>query len=196
MAGMVTSVSSMFNSPSRSIDPGTTQRLYLRALSSQDATIAYLSWLNDSVINRFLHLDSLPETTDELSAYIERINSSPTDFLFGVFDAPSHVHVGNIKIGEINWRHSFAEIGVLIGERGFQNLGYATDALQLTIDLAFREFELHKLIAGIHESNENSIRLFEKQGFRLEGIRRKQFIDRAGVRFDGLLYGLFNPRCI
>ena len=73
MAGMVTPVRSMFNSPSHSIDPGTTQTLYLQALSSQDATSAYLSWLNNSMANRFLHLDSLPETTDELSAHIERI---------------------------------------------------------------------------------------------------------------------------
>jgi RimJ/RimL family protein N-acetyltransferase len=81
---------------------------------------------------------------------IERINVSSTDFLFEVFDAPSHVHVGKTNIGEIYWRHAFAEIAVLIGERGFQNLGYATDALQLTINSAFREFEFPKLIAGIH----------------------------------------------
>ena len=167
--------------------------LYLRTLSTQDATDAYLAWLHDSTVNRFLHLDELPSTTLDLAFYIEKMNTSPVDILFGLFDTLTDLHIGNIKIGEINWKHSFAEIGILIGERSFQQRGYATDALQQIIGLAFGELKLYKLIAGINEQNDRSIRLFEKQGFCLEGTRRRQFVDRAGNRFDGLLYGLFNP---
>jgi len=178
---------------SRHIIKSNQSSLYLRTLSIQDATDAYLSWLHDPTVNRFLHLDSLPSSTTDLSFYIEKINASPVDVLLGLFDTLTDLHIGNIKIGEINWKHSFGEIGILIGERDFQQRGYATSALQQTIGLAFEELKLYKLIAGIHEQNKRSIRLFEKHGFCLEGSRRSQYVDRAGNRFDGLLFGLFNP---
>jgi RimJ/RimL family protein N-acetyltransferase len=75
----------------------------------------------------------------DLAFYFEKINASPLDALLELFGTLTDLHIGNIKIGEINWKHSFGEIGILIGERDFQLRGYATGALQQTIGLAFEE---------------------------------------------------------
>jgi ribosomal-protein-alanine N-acetyltransferase len=56
----------------------------------------------------------------DLAIYIEKINASPVDVLLGLFDTLTDLHIGNIEMGEINWKHSFGEIGILIGERHFQ----------------------------------------------------------------------------
>ncbi|MEB8723247.1 GNAT family protein, partial [Bacillus cereus] len=51
--------------------------------------------------------------------------------------------------------------------------GYATEALQLVVDFAFRELKLHRIEAGAMLDNIASIRVLEKVGFKKEGIAKE-----------------------
>lgn len=51
--------------------------------------------------------------------------------------------------------------------------GYTTEALQLVVDFAFRELELHRIEAGAMLANLASIRVLEKMGFKKEGIAKE-----------------------
>ena len=47
----------------------------------------------------------------------------------------------------------------------FRFKGYGTEAVQLSVDFIFREFDLEYIVAGIYEHNQPSINLFTKAGF-------------------------------
>jgi hypothetical protein len=36
---------------------------------------------------------------------------SPNDFLFGIFEKVGGHQIGNIKLGRVNWAHSFGDVG-------------------------------------------------------------------------------------
>ena len=84
-------------------------------------------------------------------------------------------HIGNIKLGPIHWLHRRADLSLFIGERKYWGQGYASEAIALVRDWAFRELDLQKLNAGIYSGNHGSRRAFEKCGFELEGTCGKRW---------------------
>ncbi|WP_291634364.1 GNAT family protein, partial [Clostridium sp.] len=70
--------------------------------------------------------------------------------------------------------------------------GYAKEALRLTIDFGFEELNLHRIELTVLEYNEPAIKLYERLGFKREGVYR-EFIHRDGKRYDMYLYGMLRP---
>ncbi len=56
---------------------------------------------------------------------------------FGIFVIETREHIGNIKIGNIDQIHRFADVGLLIGEASARGKGYGTEAILLACRYAF-----------------------------------------------------------
>ena len=173
-------------------------KVFLRPLTAENASATYLSWLQNTEVTKYLQLDSPPLSISDLVNYLSLIHKSSNDVLFGIFEKVQETHIGNIKLGGINWIHSFGDVGVMIGDTSYWRRGYASDALSLLCKIAFNHLCLVKLIAGANEENVGSSYLFTNAGFNLEGKRIHQYINRAGNRCNTLLFGLlrddFNVR--
>lgn len=65
-----------------------------------------------------------------------------------------------------------AEIGYWIGEP-YWGMGVATEAVRQMVEYTFYYFDIIRLYAEVFESNKSSMRVLEKNGFYLEGVRRK-----------------------
>jgi len=65
-----------------------------------------------------------------------------------------------------------AEIGYWIGEE-YWGQGITTEAVRLMTEYAFYYFDLLRLYAEVFENNKASMRVLEKNGYYLEGVRRK-----------------------
>jgi [ribosomal protein S5]-alanine N-acetyltransferase len=166
------------------------KRLYFRQLSEDDATDTYASWLNDPAINRFLEVRYARHTIESCRSFIETCNADPSSFLFGIFVDNGKTHIGNIKLGAIDWRYGTGQIGLFIGEKSHTGAGYATESILEIAKFGFIELGLSRLEAGCYEDNLGSLRAFLKAGFSLEGFLRKKFtIDgkRTGCFYLGAL---------
>lgn len=145
------------------------EKVYLRSPMRLDATPEYLSWLNDPEVTKYLELGYRGEyTMDMLREDIERYNADNSVEWFGIC-THDNTHVGNIKIEHIDKNHQFGELGFLIG-RDYWGNGYATEAVKLMCGLAFDEYGLRRIVAGYYDDNEGARRIFEKNGFEVEGI--------------------------
>jgi RimJ/RimL family protein N-acetyltransferase len=82
-------------------------------------------------------------------------------------------------------------MSIAIGDRTNWGKGYGYEVAQLALAFAFDEINLHRVQATVFRYNERSIALFEKLGFRREGVYR-EFLQRDGKRHDMLLYGLLD----
>jgi len=51
----------------------------------------------------------------------------------------------------------------------------STNGRKLAVDYAFDTLGLHKLTAGVYANNSASVRVFEKSGFSVEGVEKKQY---------------------
>src|SRR5688572_6748818 len=91
-----------------------TENLVLRPMTESDVSDAYISWMNDEEITRFLESRFQKYTKDDLYDFIKKIQCDTTQYLFGIFLKDTLQHIGNIKLGPINLYHNHAEIGLLI----------------------------------------------------------------------------------
>lgn len=71
----------------------------------------------------------------------------------------------------------------------FWHHGYACEALQKSIEIAFEDMNLHRITAYIMPDNTASIRLVERAGFSFEGIARKSALIR-GAWEDHAIYSI------
>lgn len=152
---------------------------------------SYFQWLRDiEVVTPIYRLEYLlPMSPDVLRTYVESLWGSGRDCFFAVHDKESGKFVGTQRIGHIDWRSGIGDIGVLIGDRTCWGRGYATDAVRVACDYAFRILSLRKLTGGTPESNVAMHRCFGRIGFKEEGRLRKQLLIR-GQHEDHVLYGL------
>ncbi|MFX6949463.1 GNAT family protein, partial [Acinetobacter baumannii] len=65
-----------------------------------------------------------------------------------------------------------AEIGYWLAEP-FWGQGIATEAVRQLVEYTFYYFDIVRLYAEVFETNKASMRVLEKNGFYLEGVRRK-----------------------
>ena len=141
-------------------------KLVLKNISMSDDLFKYLSWLSDESINEYLEVRfNFPHDVSELRQFVNSVNNSNDSILFGIYEKQANFHIGNIKLGPINWSHGFADIGLLIGERSFWGQGYASEAIGLVCDYAFNTLGLAKLTAGCYAANVGSMKNFLKKGF-------------------------------
>lgn len=150
------------------------EKIYLKLLNVDDVTQNYINWLNDSEINEFLECRWKNHTFEEVKDYVKNISDSSSDYMFGIFNKDTNEHIGNIKIGDINQIHRYANIGLVIGNKKSWGKGYGAEAITLITRYAKNELNLNKLIAGIYENNIGSYKAFLKAGYNNAARYKKQ----------------------
>ncbi len=146
--------------------------VFLRILASDDVSERYLRWMSDPDVLLYLESRFASFSLQSLRGYVEAVNASSRDILFGIFTRQDG-HVGNVKIGGIDPVHRFGDLGILVGEPGARGRGIGTKAIVLATQYAFCDLNLNKLFAGIYAPNEPSRRAFEKAGYRQAGVLRQ-----------------------
>ena len=79
-----------------------------------------------------------------------------------------------------------AEIGYWLGE-AYWGKGIGTEAVRLMVEYTFYYFDIVRLYAEVFETNKASMRILEKNGFYLEGVRRKAVL-KNGVLMDDYIW--------
>lgn len=173
--------------------PIRSEHIVLRTLQPGDATLVYLGWLSDPAINAHLEVRfSPPQSVRDLAAFIADANTSSHTLMLGIFLQEDGRHIGNIKLGPIDWHHRVGDMGFLIGDKDQWGKGYASKAIAMLAEYAYAHLGLAKLTAGCYAENEGSRRALLKAGFVEEGRRIAQWLV-AGRRQDGILLGRVNP---
>ncbi|SRR6267378_92231 len=164
-------------------------KVYLRPLERTDLNETYLGWLNDPEVTRYLETGVFPATYQDLEKFYDGVTGSKTDVIFAIADRKTHRHVGNVKLGPINWVHRRALLGIMIGEKGFWGKGVGEEATRLMVEYGFFRLNLHRIGLGVFEEHQPAIRCYEKIGFKLEGRLRDQMF-QAGEYKNQLWMGL------
>jgi diamine N-acetyltransferase len=78
------------------------------------------------------------------------------------------VPIGTIDLSEFSPSHKRAEIGIAINSQ-YRNMGYASQAIKLLEDYAFKFLHMHSLTALVSVQNDISSRLFISCGYQQTG---------------------------
>jgi RimJ/RimL family protein N-acetyltransferase len=144
-------------------------KIFLRILKQKDSANAYLKWLKDSRINQYLESRWSAQSLTILKEYIKKMYNSKNDYLMGVFLLKSNQHIGNIKIGKIDYNNKTAEIGFLISAE-YSGMGFGTEAVRIAVKFALKKLKLEYIYGQVIEKNFKSSTIFKKNGFKKVGL--------------------------
>jgi [ribosomal protein S5]-alanine N-acetyltransferase len=158
-------------------------RIYLRGLEKADLSGDYFQWLNDYEVTKYLESGAFPNSCESMEAYYESRQKSRNEAFLAIVLKNENRHIGNIKLGSINWIHRTADVGIIIGAKDCWNKGYGTEAMALMLEYAFERLNLRKIYLGVVSEHKAAIRVYEKLGFVIEGDLKEFYI------IDGKLTG-------
>lgn len=114
------------------------------------------------------------------------------EYNFGIFENATGKLVGSINLFRIfRGPLQSAMIGYAVDKR-YNGRGYATEAIRLAVNYAFKELGLHRVEAGVMPHNLPSIRALERAGFEQEGVARKN-VKINGKWQDHVVMAIINP---
>lgn len=121
----------------------------------------------NNVRNYFPH----PYTEENGKAWLDKVvEPEPVINMAIDVDGEAVGGIGLILNGDVYIKS--AEIGYWLGE-SFWGKGVTTEAVRQMTEYVFYYFDLVRLYAEVFENNKASMRVLEKNGFYLEGVRRK-----------------------
>jgi len=150
-------------------------------------------WTHDPEYLRLLSTDiakplspgQIKKQYEELDKDAEKHNA----FNFAVRLKEDDRLIGFARLYRVEWTHGTGSVQIGLGDRNDRGKGYGTEVLHMLLRYAFDELNLYRLTAVTVEYNTGAIRFFERAGFSVE-VRRRQAVQRDGLRWDVLMLGL------
>jgi len=146
---------------------------------------SYLNWMNSYEVHKYTEQKYEKHTKSKIKKFVKTVNKSKNNMLYGIF--VKNIHIGNIKLGNINKIHKTADISYFIGEEKYMGKGYTTIAIKQILAYS-KKIGLRKIIAGCYSINKGSIKVLRKNGFKREGVLKKQILFKK-KRYDQYLFG-------
>jgi ribosomal-protein-alanine N-acetyltransferase len=151
-----------------------------------DATMAIVG---DPAVTRWLSFDTRTRADQarRLADDVARARAEPRPDYYLAVEAETAEMVGFARLG-LGGGHRCGEVGYAI-RRDHQRRGYATEATDLLLGLAFTDLGLHRVTAATGPDNTASRAVLERLGFTLEG-RMREHVFTNGAWRDSLLFSI------
>jgi RimJ/RimL family protein N-acetyltransferase len=152
----------------------TTPRLVLREFRQEDLE-ALCDCETDSETQRYEHVPPLnrEEVKTRLQNWIDQQQAVPRKMFDMAITLPAggcvighlslHLIAAHIREWEIGWEMN----------RQYWGKGFASEAAQAVLRMAFEELNAHRVVAFCHVNNAASVRVMEKIGMQFEGRLRE-----------------------
>jgi RimJ/RimL family protein N-acetyltransferase len=133
---------------------------------------AMLRWINERDL---VLLSSAYRPVDEAHhrEWFSSIRKRADVVIFGIREVAGGRLVGSCQLLGINPTHRKAELQIRIGEADARGRGYGREAVDLLLDFAFGDLNLHRVELTVLEGNEPAIKTYLSAGFAREGVMRQ-----------------------
>ncbi|MFX0036314.1 MAG: GNAT family N-acetyltransferase [Candidatus Hermodarchaeota archaeon] len=152
---------------------------------------SFLKWFNDPEITQYLIMYR-PLTRMEEEDWIENLKNREDTIAFSIIISDEDILeklIGGCDLHNINWKNRVAELGIVIGEKEFQNEGLGTEAIELLLEYGFNTVNLNRIEIVVYDYNARAIKSYTKVGFIEEGTKR-QFMWHNGSYHDAIIMGI------
>jgi len=137
---------------------------------------------NINVWNNLRNYFPHPYTIDDAKSWLELVDVEGATLNFAIeFEGELVGGIGLIPNSDVYVMS--AEIGYWIGE-SYWGKGIATEAIRQITEYIFYNFDIIRIYAEVFENNKPSMRALEKNGFYLEGVRRKSILKNGNLMDD------------
>ena len=160
----------------------------LTPLEDSDLDLLY-TWQNQPSLRDLTMGFRFPVQRETVKEWIrhQREQNSKSRVVFAI--RHQETLVGTAQLHSIDQYQRRASLGIYIGEGKRRNIGLGFVSCSLIIDYAFNGLDIRKIGLEVVSINSNAITLYEKLGFKKEGVKISEyFLD--GKYLDVVVYGL------
>ncbi len=146
------------------------EKVVLRALELND--MPYLrTMINDPEMERMVVGWSFPVSEKQQMEWYNRTLGDNINYRFAI--EHNDCFVGVSTLTHLDWKNRAAHQGIKLCKDAPKGVGIGTDAVMTTMRYAFEELQLNRLYGSILEYNIASRKLYEKCGWKIEGMYRQ-----------------------
>lgn len=146
------------------------QHVYLRPINVEDTQWYYESLYDPET--RKLTGTQKHFTKEQIARYIENKSHDSSSVLLLIATRESDTLIGDIALQSIDPANRNANIRIAISQKAQTGKGYGTEAIKLMLDYGFGVLNLHRIELNVFSYNERAIHVYEKIGFKREGVQR------------------------
>ena len=133
---------------------------------------ALMSWINEREQELF-NAPYKPVHESQHQAWFEGIQARNDVVIFGIRLLQDRKLIGSCQLHSVDHVHRSAELQIRIGNTSQRGRGYGLEAVRLLLEFAFNDLNLHRVYLHVFSTNTAAIRLYEKAGFKKEGMLRE-----------------------
>ena len=136
----------------------------------------YLRWMNDKKTTLYIEKAKQNTSLTDLYDFANKMIKSKNDFFFAITLKKNYRHIGNVRLGPVDFKLMKSNFGILIGEKNFRGTGIGTEVMNLIKDFSFNNLKLRQLIFFSVKDNLAATQLYIKTGFTLNKNIKKIMI--------------------
>ena len=137
------------------------------------------------------------EDEDQAKEYIDSILKGYENKIFirwAISRKESDKIIGLVALHHIDYRNYNAQIGYILN-KDYWNKNIMSEVVSIIIEFLFDNTDLHRLEVNIDKENKASIKLAEKVGFIVEGIKIECAYNKSMNKYeDRIIMGLLKNR--
>jgi UDP-4-amino-4,6-dideoxy-N-acetyl-beta-L-altrosamine N-acetyltransferase len=162
--------------------------IYLVKPQKEDMPLL-LEWRNNPEHRKYYREYRESNLEDQLNWYenIMMKDSTWHHFIVKPIDNPN-INIGVAFLNHIHPIYKTGEFGITLGNPEYRGKGYGKDMLLTLIKYGFEELNLNRIWCEVY-SNNDSIHVYRKIGFKDEGVLR-QHVYKNGEYLDSYMLGM------
>ncbi|MEU3659783.1 GNAT family protein [Streptomyces sp. NPDC032940] len=149
----------------------TGEKTVLRPFTGQDADVMW-EIINDPEVVRFTFEPDSELTREGVRDWYASRADRPDRLDLAVTDPADGEVLGEVVLHEWDPANRSCTFRTLIGPRG-RGRGVGTEATRLIVGHGFERLGLHRVQLELYGDNHRALRVYEKAGFTVEGVRRE-----------------------
>jgi len=161
--------------------------IYLRILEETDVPLTQ-KWINDPEISKIMGYLPVFPLIQQLNWYKGLINDQ-SRYIFAICDNKTNDHIGNVGLGKIDYINRHAMFNIFIANPKSRSKGIGTESTLLILKFAFNRLNLNKIYLQTSESFKEANRMYNKIGFKKDGILRHHYFTN-GIYEDKIIYSI------
>ncbi len=151
--------------------------IYLRPLAKEDLPDR-VSWINDEENIQTLLFD-WPTSLDKTTKWFNNVVMDSSKLNLSIVSNETNELVGMTGLLNIDRINHHAQLYITIGNKKFRGQRLPDEVIPLVLEYGFNELELKKIYLYTLPNNERGRHVYERNGFKLDGVLRQQVYCRG-----------------
>ena len=134
-----------------------------------------LDWRNNPDFRKYFREFRELSMAQQAYWFEEKVVKDPTTQMFSVHNVKDGELLGCCGLVYINWVAKHADLSLYIGWNNayIDDAGYAEESCRLLLDYGFKKLALNKIWTEIYIFDEKKKKLYDRLGFKVDGILRQ-----------------------